>query len=264
MLVVDKPLGWTPNQLINTIKTKHPEYENLKMSYAGRLDPMARGLMLILLEDECKNQDIMITKKKKYRFQLLLGVESDTSDILGLPNTKTAFTGKLPGNQDIGEVIDSFQGEMYQTYPNYSSVYVTSPSGERKPLWKWTKEDRLSEIEIPGKNIAIYQLSVLRKYNINSNDLYNIIINKLNRNTEGEFRKELILDEWKQLLMSSYKYDSHHMWKIVEIEAEVSSGTYIRSLCHMIGEKLHCGGIAFDINRISIDGIENPNFRLSR
>lgn len=263
MLIVDKPLGWTPNQLINTIKKKHPEYENLKMSYAGRLDPMARGLMLILLEDECKNQDVMITKKKIYRFQLLLGVESDTSDILGIPNIKKAFTGKLPCNHDIGEVIDTFQGEMYLKYPHYSSIYVTSPSGERKPLWKWTKEDRLSEIEIPGKNISIYKLSVLRKYNINSNDLYNIIINKLSTNTEGEFRKELILDEWKKLLMSS-KYDSRHMWKIVEIDAEVSSGTYIRSLCKMIGEKLHCGGIAFDINRISIDGIENPNFRLSR
>ena len=54
------------------------------------------------------------------------------------------------------------------------------------------------------------------------------------------------------------------IWKIVEIDAEVSSGTYIRSLCQMIGEKLHCGGIAFDINRIGIDGIENPNFCLSR
>ena len=30
MLIVDKPLGWTPNQLINTIKKKHPEYEKFK------------------------------------------------------------------------------------------------------------------------------------------------------------------------------------------------------------------------------------------
>jgi tRNA pseudouridine(55) synthase len=257
MFIVEKPLGWTPNQLINTIKTKHPEYENLKMSYAGRLDPMARGLMFILMGDECKTQDLMITKRKKYRFQLLLGIDSDTNDILGLP--KTNGVKKMPSNEDIAEVIDTIIGKMYQKYPNYSSIYVTSKMGERKPLWKWTKEDRLSEIEIPGKYIEVYQLSVLRKYNINSNDLYNIIINKLSKNTEGDFRKVHIIEEWRKLLSSS-KYDTRHMWKIVEIDADVSSGTYIRSLCKIIGQKLNCGGLAFDINRTSIDNIDTPNF----
>ena len=260
MLIVKKPLGWTPNQLINTIKKKHPEYENIKMSYAGRLDPMARGLMLILLDKECKTQDLMLSKRKKYRFQLLLGVDSDTGDILGLPKVLTD-TIKLPSNQNISEVIESFQGRMYQTYPNYSSIYVTSRKGERQPLWKWTKENRLSEIDIPGKDIYIYQLSILRKYNINSDDLYYIIINKLSNNTHGDFRKEYILEEWKNLLLSG-KYDKRHLWKIVEIETEVSSGTYIRSLCQQIGEKLNCGGLAFDIDRISIDNIKNPNFYL--
>ena len=64
MLVVNKPIGWTSNQLIDYIKNNFNEFRNSKISYAGRLDPMAHGLMILLIDDECKRQNEFICKKK--------------------------------------------------------------------------------------------------------------------------------------------------------------------------------------------------------
>ena len=44
ILSINKPLGMTPLQTITALKKKHPEYQNEKITYAGRLDPLARGL----------------------------------------------------------------------------------------------------------------------------------------------------------------------------------------------------------------------------
>ena len=51
MLIVYKPEGWTPNQLIDYIKFNYLQYKDSKISFAGRLDPMARGLTILLMDD---------------------------------------------------------------------------------------------------------------------------------------------------------------------------------------------------------------------
>ena len=51
-----KPQGVTPLELIDRFRQKHPEYKDEKLGYAGRLDPMAEGILLVLVGDENKKR----------------------------------------------------------------------------------------------------------------------------------------------------------------------------------------------------------------
>ena len=74
-----KNIGETPLDIVN--KYRKP---NCKYSFAGRLDPMARGQMIVLEGLECKNQDKYCGLDKIYEFEILFGFSTDTYDILGI------------------------------------------------------------------------------------------------------------------------------------------------------------------------------------
>ncbi len=92
VLLLNKPLGMTPLELIQGFKKRFPKYEKLKIGYAGRLDPMARGLMVCLVGDESKKQKETELKTKDYVFEALFGVSTDTYDVLGLVSRCSNFS----------------------------------------------------------------------------------------------------------------------------------------------------------------------------
>ena len=59
VLLLKKKVGETPLEIISEFKKNNLEYQNQKLGYAGRLDPMAEGLLLVLIGEECK-------KRKEY------------------------------------------------------------------------------------------------------------------------------------------------------------------------------------------------------
>ena len=78
-----KNLGETPNESILRFKKENPEYKDESMTYAGRFDPMAEGLLLVISHEELQNKDQYLDLKKTYEFEMLWGFETDTLDILG-------------------------------------------------------------------------------------------------------------------------------------------------------------------------------------
>ena len=57
MLLFDKHLSETPLEALHRLRTEQPELQNTKLAYSGRLDPMASGLLLVLVGEECKQRD---------------------------------------------------------------------------------------------------------------------------------------------------------------------------------------------------------------
>ena len=88
-ITLDKAVGETPLSCAEDYRAKHKELEGVAMAYAGRLDPMASGKLLILLGEECKNQTNYHGLDKEYEFSVLLGIGSDTHDVLGRLETPT-------------------------------------------------------------------------------------------------------------------------------------------------------------------------------
>ena len=119
ILKIHKYIGETPLEAIRKLNIPG------KISYAGRLDPMAEGQLLVLTGDDCQHQNDYHNLDKRYRFELLLGLTTDSYDTLGLvkniPN---------PDSNHISKRILDYCGKRSQSYPPFSSVRVKG-----KPLW---------------------------------------------------------------------------------------------------------------------------------
>ncbi len=250
-LILTKKEGETPLECLNRFRLEHNEYEKEKMTYAGRLDPLAYGQLLVLVAEECKNKDKYLGLSKTYRVKVLLGVATDTHDVLGLVNSyprhceETLTKPCLPagGNPGIVEVINSFIGKFTQDYPDYSSKTIGG-----KAMFVLAKLGLLKDAEKPTKEVEIFDIKVLGQENISAEILHQEIKRKISL-VLGDFRQMEILTKWDDFFTPNTKAE----FEIIEILVHCSSGTYMRSLAHAIGEKLGCGALALEIERVGID-----------
>lgn len=92
-----------------------------KAGHTGTLDPMATGVLPVLLERAVKASEYMLTSDKHYSATLLLGVSTDTEDITG---TVLERSDKIPSEEEVFAAISSMLGESEQTPPMYSALKV--------------------------------------------------------------------------------------------------------------------------------------------
>lgn len=236
MILVNKPLGLSPLQVIKKLQFNDVELLKKKLAYAGRLDPMATGLLVVLEDEECKNRDLFQGLDKTYEFEVLFGIETDTYDSLGIISKLDSTNDKLE-NFDIQK---SFARKYEQPFPPFSSKAVNG-----KPLYWWTREGKLDEITIPKKMVEIYQIEQTGEYKISSGEILREIGRRVNLVT-GDFRQKEILQNWQMQLSLNLEF------QICKFTATVSSGTYIRSIAHEMGLQLGTGAIAWKIHRTTV------------
>ncbi len=240
LIPVWKPQGWTPLKAVGELRRKMPEYKDEKISYAGRLDPMAEGVLLLLVGQENKKRKEYEGLPKVYVSEIVLGISTDSFDGLGI--IYSIKLGNFPSKEEIEKCFKKFIGKQDQVYPPYSSKTVNGKS----LIW-WTKNNKLSEIEIPKNQIEIYSLSLDSIEMVDTPVLFENIKTRIKR-VEGNFRQTEILDVWKEF---EKKYKKEKLLRI-KLKISCSSGTYIRRLTSDIGEDLDCGAFALSIVRTSV------------
>ena len=242
-LLVYKPIGLTPLQAIIKLKKLYPVYQNQKIGYAGRLDPMAEGLLLLLIGDENKKRKEYEQLSKEYEFEVLLGIESDSYDALSLITNVTKIKMNIDNlNLKIINLLNSYVGSSAQPYPPYSSARVKG-----KPLYYWARAGKINEILIPKKTITVQKLKLNNISSIALIEIYPKVIERI-KLVDGEFRQEAILRNWKEVVSQNSKII------LTKISATIScsSGTYVRSIANSIGTNLGVGAIALSIKRTKI------------
>lgn len=232
-----KNLGETPNETILRFKEENPDYKDVTMTYAGRLDPMAEGLLLVLSGEKLHSKEEYLNLPKTYEFSILWGASTDTLDILGLPLKQS---DSVPEEIVIKEEIQKFVGEFVQKYPVYSSKPVSG-----KPLFKWAREGRLSQIEIPTHKVSLNKIIFNGRGVIKEKNLLEKIKERISK-VSGDFRQKEILNKWESTLVSDREFF------IDSFTTEVSSGFYVRQFVSDLAERLQTKGLTFHIKRISI------------
>lgn len=116
VIVVDKPQGFTSFDVVAVMRgiTKMK-----KIGHTGTLDPMATGVLPIILGNATKAQDILPDSNKEYIAEFQLGITTDTLDITGNILSKNSFSVTY---QDFENALFSFKGEIMQIPPMYSAV----------------------------------------------------------------------------------------------------------------------------------------------
>jgi tRNA pseudouridine(55) synthase len=212
--------------------------------YAGRLDPMAHGVLILLMGEENKDRKSYENLKKEYRFEVMFGLTTDTYDILGMIDS-SEIKVDVP-IEDLQNKVDElitkeFIGQHDQPYPPYSSARVKG-----KPLFQWARDGKLNEIEIPVKRITIEAMKIFNIYEISIEDMERRIIERIN-GVKGDFRQKEITEKWRQVFGSVNTKD--FKLQIVTIDVQVTTGTYVRSIAHELGKKMGRGAIVVDLLR---------------
>lgn len=238
-----KKEGETPLEAMEEFRKKNLEYRDIKMTYAGRLDPMAEGVLLVLTGEDCKEKQKYLGLDKEYEFEILWGFQTDTYDILGIPvPQKENFEGpqKVADWTQKNAEINSLVGKFRQKYPPYSSMTVKG-----KQLFQWAREGRLNEIEIPDAEVEIYKAEFLGNKKIEKEELLKNILNRIDK-VAGDFRQEKIKDGWKNILNNNSNVGVASGFVISKFRIKCSGGTYIRGIANDFG------GIAYSIKRTKI------------
>lgn len=213
------------------------------MTYAGRLDPMARGVLLVLVGEEVKEKEKYLNLDKEYEFEVLFGFATDTYDILGkvLNDSKLKITNyKL--TERIKKELINFTGEFKQKYPMYSSKTVKG-----KPLFSYARN--FKKVEVPSREVKVKSLKFLKIRKINNKKLLANIQKRIKK-VKGDFRQAEILKIWHKKL--SKKNNFYLNFYIGSFKIKCSSGTYVRGIAYSLGKEIKIPSLAYSIKRTRV------------
>ena len=182
LFITYKELGETPLECLERMRIKLNIDKKVPMTYAGRLDPMAEGLLILLVGEECKKKEIYLGLSKTYEFQILIGFETDTYDLLGRIVKSKELAEKSPSLlieqsqtiSDFNTTFNFFVGTFNQKYPSFSSKTVNG-----KQLFQLSKDNLLPE-ELPSHQVTITKLECIDSISIKRNILHKEIFRRIN------------------------------------------------------------------------------------
>lgn len=149
LIIVNKGTGISSQTVVNKIKRL---LGIKKAGHTGTLDPMATGVLPVLVERGVKASEFMLTAEKHYRATLLLGITTDTEDVTGATLTSSNF---IPSESAVLEAIASFVGEYRQTPPMYSALKIGG-----KKLYELARDGITVERE--ARDVKIFSISAKR------------------------------------------------------------------------------------------------------
>ncbi len=118
VLIVNKHAGVTSHDIVNKIRRL---YHTRRVGHTGTLDPMATGVLVVLIGRAAKASEYLAADSKRYRATLRLGLTTDTEDITG---TVLSTCEQIPTQNEVESVLPRFKGDIMQIPPMYSALKV--------------------------------------------------------------------------------------------------------------------------------------------
>ena len=157
LLIIDKPQGKTSFDIVRETRKK---YNVKKVGHAGTLDPLATGVLLILIGKATRLSEKLMNHDKEYIAVLKLGERRDTGDLEGSIVEKKNIDKKILNEDNIKNCFKSFLGETMQIPPMYSALKVNG-----KKLYELAREGKTIEREPRKINITDIELLKIDEYN---------------------------------------------------------------------------------------------------
>ena len=247
--VLEKRLGQTPLEAIREWQAAHPEYAGVPASYAGRLDPMATGLLLVLLGEECKKKDSYTKLDKEYEVEVLLDIGSDTGDVLGLVTPSDSNT--MPGEASLRFLLRGEEGTHRRAYPAFSSKTVNGT-----PLFLHALQGTLGAISIPEHEETLYSIRLQSLSSLSMEQMQARVLDTLShapvadeesKELGADFRIHAVRNSWQTLFLQEDR-----SFALLRLRVTCGSGAYMRTLAQRIGTALGTQALALSIHRTRI------------
>lgn len=237
VVAIYKHVGETPLEALGRLRSKRHEYAHETLSYAGRLDPMAEGVMLVLVGEANKKREEYLHLNKTYTTEILFGVSTDTFDILGLiTETNNVHIEK----EKIEDVSKAFLGTFTQHYPIFSSKPI-----DGVPAFEHARKGR--RVVTPTHDVTLFSAEVIQTMTRTSSELFTYIEKSIS-GLGGDFRQGSIMETWKKMFNDT----PDATWFTATLELAVSSGFYVRQYAHDIGKLLGVPACTLSIIRTKV------------
>ncbi|MBI5134096.1 MAG: hypothetical protein HZA81_01800 [Candidatus Taylorbacteria bacterium] len=230
----------TPLQTIERHVKSHPEYKGVKMTYAGRLDPMAEGVLVVLSGEKNKEREAYTGLDKDYEFEFAFGVETDTFDVLG--KIVATSDAERIAKERVDAGLRAYLGEFEQKYPPYSSKVVNGT-----PLYELSRKGLLHEEDIPSHKVSVRKIELLSSRTISKDDLVEFIYRTVSA-VSGDFRQSEILKAWNMYFSERAPEET----VIYKARVSCGSGFYVRQLVSDLGKALGPGAVTISIVRTRV------------
>ena len=148
ILFLDKPEGWTSHDVVAKARRL---FQTKTIGHCGTLDPMASGLLILLIGNATKLSDFLLTQDKTYLTTVQLGLTTDTFDITG---DVLAQTPCDLSKDKIEKAIQILTGNVELEVPIFSAAKVKG-----KKLYEYAREKK--SIELPKKIMNFYNIKIL-------------------------------------------------------------------------------------------------------
>lgn len=195
ILLIDKPKGWTSFDVVNFVRRFVATHEgkkpkNVKVGHTGTLDPLATGLLVILVGKDYTRRAMEWSKlDKTYEVVMKLGETSTTADEEG---EKTVISDVVPSREAVESALQKWTGDIMQTPPIYSAMKV---NGVR--AYKLAREGK--EVALEARPAKIYS-SELTAYDYP-------YVRFTSRVSSGTYIRSLVEDIGKDLETGAYMSD---------------------------------------------------------
>ena len=153
ILNVYKPREWTSHDIVAKIKKITGE----KVGHTGTLDPLAQGVLPVLIGKGTLCSKYLVNHNKKYRVELKLGKRTDTLDAEGEVIEEKEVPEELLEKlniENIRKILKKFEGQIEQIPPMYSAIKVKG-----KKLYEYARKGQ--NVEIPTRKIMIYSIDLV-------------------------------------------------------------------------------------------------------
>lgn len=178
VIVIDKHEGVTSFRIISIMRRL---FDTTQVGHTGTLDPMATGVLPVLIGRAVKASDYIMARDKRYTARLKLGLTTDTEDTTGEVLSRS---DEIPDERTVRECIASFVGEISQVPPMYSAIKI-----DGRKLVDIAREG--GEVERAPRAVTINSIGVERL----SDDTYELDVSC----SKGTYIRTLCADIGKKL-----------------------------------------------------------------
>ena len=151
IIIIYKPKGWTSHDIVAKVKNLTQE----KVGHTGTLDPLATGVLPLLIGKGTLCSKYLINHDKKYKVTLKLGKKTSTGDEEGEIIEEQNVSEQILEQSNIEEVLKKIIGEQEQIPPIYSAIKVKG-----KKLYEYARNNQ--EVKIEPRKITIYEINLLK------------------------------------------------------------------------------------------------------
>ncbi len=147
VLLIDKPEGPTSHDVVSALRGI---LGGARVGHAGTLDPMATGLLVMLVGRATRLAPYVPGDPKVYSARVLLGMETETMDLEGKTVSERGFAGSA---EEVAEAMSALVGDLEQTPPAYSAV-----KHRGKPAYRYAR--RGETVSLKSRRVRVYRMEM--------------------------------------------------------------------------------------------------------